>query len=139
MNVTLTRVPSTDQGTLGTFVFEDGISLYSLELPWRSNVNGLSCIPPGEYTCHWILSPKHGECYQVMNVQGRDMIEIHSANFAGDANKGFISQLLGCIALGTTIGILSGQLAVLNSKGAIAAFEAKQAKQDFQLTIREKP
>ena len=64
------------------------------------------------------------------------MIEIHSANFAGDAGKGYISQLLGCIALGTSIGILNNQLAVLNSKGAIAAFEAKQDKQYFTLTIK---
>ena len=138
MNAILIRVPSTDQGTFGTFVLEDGTSYFSLELPWRNNDHGLSSIPPGVYTCHWINSPKHGECYQVMNVPDRDMIEIHSANFAGDPNKGLISQLLGCIALGMSIGILNGQLAVLNSKGAIAAFEAKQAKQDFQLTIREK-
>ena len=66
------------------------------------------------------------------------MIEIHSANFGGDASKGFVTQLLGCIALGTSIGILNGQLAVMSSKTAIAAFEAKQAQQDFILTIREK-
>ena len=66
------------------------------------------------------------------------MIEIHSANFAGDASKGYISQLLGCIALGLSVGVLNGQLAVLNSKGAIADFEAKQNKEDFQLTIKEK-
>jgi len=138
MDATLTRVPWTDQGTFGTFVLADGTSFYSLELPWRDNDNGVSCIPPGTYICKWIESPKHGECYQVMNVAGRDMIEIHSANFGGDSNKGFISQLLGCIALGNSIGILNGQLAVLNSKGAIAAFEGKQAQQDFQLTIKEK-
>ena len=138
MNVILTRSPSTDQGTFGTFVLEDGTSYHSLELPWRSNMNGVSCIPPGEYTCHWIYSPKHGECYQVMDVLGRSMIEIHSANFAGDASKGYISQLLGCIALGLSVGVLNGQLAVLNSKGAIADFEAKQNKEDFQLTIKEK-
>lgn len=138
MNVILTPIPSTDQGTLGTFVLEDGTSFFSLELPWRNNNHGSSCIPAGVYICHWITSPKHGECYQVMNVPDRDMIEIHSANFAGDVKKGFISQLLGCITLGTSIGILNGQLAVLNSRVAIAAFEAKQNKQDFQLTIRER-
>ncbi len=138
MNVILTRILSTDQGTIGLFVHEDGTSFYSLELPWRNNDHGISCIPVGTYVCHWIHSPKHGECYQVMDVQGRDMIEIHSANFAGDTSKGFATQLLGCIALGTSIGILDKQLAVLNSKGAIAAFEKKQAEQDFQLTIRER-
>lgn len=138
MNVILTRTPSTDQGTFSTFVLEDGTSFYALELPWKGNANSVSCIPVGTYQCHWIMSPKHGECYQVMDVPGRQMIEIHSANFAGDASKGFISQLLGCIALGTSIGILNDQLAVLNSKGAIASFEAKQQKQDFQLEIRER-
>lgn len=136
MDAVLTRVPSTDQGTLGNFVLEDGTTFYSIELPWQNNNRGMSSIPPGIYTCHWIKSPKHGECYQVMNVPERDMIEIHSANFAGDTSKGYISQLLGCIALGSSIGILNGQLAVLNSKGAIATFEDKQAQQDFQLTIR---
>ena len=138
MNATLARAPCTDQGTLGEFSLEDGTRFYSIELPWRNNDHGTSSIPPGVYNCHWINSPKHGECYQVMNVLNRDMIEIHSANFAGDASKGFISQLLGCIALGMSIGILNGQLAVLNSKGAIASFETKQEKKDFQLTIREK-
>jgi len=136
MNVILTRVPSTDQGTFGNFKMDDGTQFWSLELPWLNNANDASCIPSGVYQCKWIQSPKHGECYQVMNVPGRDMIEIHSANFAGDAGKGYISQLLGCIALGTSIGILNNQLAVLNSKGAIAAFEAKQDKQDFTLTIK---
>jgi hypothetical protein len=138
MDAILTRVPSTEQGTFGTFVLEDGTAYHSLELPWRSNMNGVSCIPPGEYICHWIFSPKHGECYQVMNVAERDMIEIHSANFAGDASKGYLSQLMGCIALGMSVGVLNGQLAVLNSKGAIRDFEERQNQQDFKLTIREK-
>jgi hypothetical protein len=138
MDAILTRVPCTDQGTFGTFVLEDGTSFFSLELSWKNNNHGSSSIPPGVYNCHWIHSPKHGECYQVMNVPNRDMIEIHSANYAGDADKGYISQLLGCIALGMSIGILDGQLAVLNSKGAIRTFETKQEEKDFQLTIREK-
>lgn len=135
MNVTLTRAKSTNHGTFGIFKMEDGTTFSSLELPWKDNQNGVSCIPVGVYNCKWINSPKHGECYQVMDVQGRQMIEIHSANFAGDASQGFISQLLGCIALGTSIGVLNGQLAVLNSKGAIAQFESKQMGQDFTLTI----
>jgi len=136
MNVILTRTQSTEQGTFGTFAMSDGTVFYSLELPWHDNENEISCIPTGTYLCKWIYSPKHGECYQVTNVPNRDMIEIHSANFAGDSTNGYISQLLGCIALGTSIGILNNQLAVLNSKGAISNFENKQNKQDFTLTIK---
>jgi len=136
MDVTLTSVPSTDQGTFGKFDLANGISYFSLELPWRNNAHGISCIPDGIYTCHWINSPKHGECYQVLDVSGRSMIEIHPANYAGDVSKQFISDLEGCIALGTALGILHNQLAVLNSRKAIAEFHAQQNKQDFKLTIR---
>jgi len=141
MNVTLTRSPSTDQGTLGLFVMEDGTTFHSLELSWKNNEHNLSCIPAGTYTCKWVKSPKHGECYLVTGVPGRQAIEIHSANFAGDVQKGYFSQLLGCIALGLGVGLLDvpgpfhQQLAVLQSKAAIQQFEDKQAKQDFQLTI----
>lgn len=141
MNCTLTRSPSTDQGTFGLFKMEDGTEFHSLELPWRNNEHNLSCIPAGTYTCKWVQSPKHGECYLVTGVPDRQAIEIHSANFAGDVEKGYFSQLLGCIALGTTVGLLEvpgaikQQMAVLQSKIAIAQFEEKQNKQDFQLTI----
>lgn len=141
MNATLHRSPSTDQGTFGRFVLDDGAEFHSLELPWRDNQHGISCIPPGTYRCAWVQSPKHGECYLVTDVPGRQAIEIHSANYAGDTAKGYVSQLLGCIALGTTVGPLAipgplhQQLAVLNSRVAIGEFEAKQAKRDFQLTI----
>jgi len=136
MNVTLTSIPSTDQGTFGRFVLEDGTTFFSLELPWHDNKRRVSCIPAGVYTCHMINSPKHGECYQVMDVPDRDMIEIHIANVAGDEDKGFIAELLGCITLGKTIGFLRGQLAVINSRSAIEEFEKKMEKKDFQLTIK---
>ena len=141
MNVTLTRSPSTDQGTFGMFAMEDETFFHSLELPWKNNEHNLSCIPAGTYICKWVQSPKHGECYLVTGVPNRQAIEIHSANFAGDISKGYFSQLLGCIALGMSVGSLpipgpfQLQLAVLQSKAAIAQFEAKQAQQDFQLTI----
>jgi len=64
------------------------------------------------------------------------MIEIHIANVAGDEDKGFIAELLGCITLGKTIGFLRGQLAVINSRSAIEEFEKKMEKKDFQLTIK---
>ena len=131
----LTRGSSTDDGTIGKFILDDDTTFFSLELPWRDNVNRLSSIPVGTYICTKINSPKHGVCYQVTNVPGRDMIEIHSANFAGDITKGKISQLLGCIALGTGTGILQGQNAVLQSKLAIQQFEDKMNWEDFELTI----
>jgi len=133
----LTREASTDEGTFGTLVTDTGKTFISGELPDRGNEHGTSCIPADTYICKWIDSPKHGECYQVTAVPGRDMIEMHSANFMGDTLKGKLSQLLGCIALGKSKGMLEGQMAVLASKAAIAEFEAEMGQEDFRLTIQE--
>jgi len=128
MKATLTRAPSTDQGTFGIFELEDGTKFHSLELPWKGNQHNVSCIPAGTYTCKWVQSPKHGECYLIAGVHDRQAVEIHSANFAGDTSKGYQSQLLGCIALGLGVGPLEApgpirqQLAVLQSKAAIQQF-----------------
>jgi len=61
------------------------------------------------------------------------MIEIHSANWMGDAP--LRKQLEGCIALGKDVGKLDGQTGVLRSKQAIAEFEEEMNGSIFQLTI----
>jgi hypothetical protein len=138
--------PSTSDGTFGELIIDDGTVLKCGELPWHNNAGGISCIPATEkgkpYLCKWFNSPKHGWCYQVYGVPNRSMIEIHSANFMGDAALGKVSQLLGCIALGKKLGGLetfqgSGkyQMAVLQSKGAIAEFEDNMKHEDFFLTV----
>lgn len=144
---TLIRNPSTDDGTFGVLLLDNYSTWATGELPQRENKNGLSCIPPvlsGEkktYKCTWFDSPKHGPCYLINEVEGRSMIEIHSANFMGDTSKSKVSQLLGCIALGKSIGKLSpveggpSQIAVLQSKLAIKEFETNLKNEDFTLTI----
>jgi hypothetical protein len=133
----LARNPSSIEGTFGVLLLDDHTSFSTGELPWKNNESKVSCIPPGTYTCKIIQSPKHGKCYQIMNVPDRDMIEIHSANYMGDVSLGKHSQLLGCLALGKSIGMLDGQMALLSSKVAIAEFEANLKDEDFELTIIE--
>jgi len=77
-----------------------------------------------------------------MDVPDRSMIEIHAANFMGDINKinpstdsHYISQLLGCIALGRSVGVLDGQMAILKSKETIADFDRRMGGNDFTLEI----
>lgn len=139
--ITLIRGPSTDKGIFGKLLLDDGWWCFTGELPWDNNLPRYSCIPTGTDTCHWIDSPKHGMCYQIMDVPDRSMIEIHSANFMGDERKGYVSQLLGCIALGMAIGELDTgdgtQIALLRSKEAIAEFERRMNKEDFQLVIQK--
>jgi hypothetical protein len=132
---TLTREESTDQGTFGRLETDSGLTLRTGELPWRDNASGKSCIPPGTYTVTFRNSPKHGPCYHVENVPGRTDIEIHSANWMGDREKGFRCELLGCIAPGVTIGNLSGQRAVISSRMAISMLEEAMGRETFELTI----
>lgn len=133
---TIERSESSYEGTFGTLTVDDGWSCNTGELPWKDNEHLVSCIPEGSYVCKWIVSPKHGPCYEVTGVLGRSNIEIHSANFCGDANCGMKHQLLGCIALGYEIGSLDGQKAVLKSISAVCEFNSHMAEEDFSLVIK---
>ena len=57
---TLCRLRRGDQGTRGMLFFED-FNCHTIELPWRENQRGISCIPPGEYECKIRISPKYGK------------------------------------------------------------------------------
>jgi hypothetical protein len=137
MNAQLVRHYTSDEGTFGTLTLFNGTSFVTGELPWRGNQPGKSSIPLGVYTCNWRESPRHGWCYHVDGVEGRSDIEIHSANWVGDADLGYKSQLLGCIALGWSVGELDGQKAVLSSRDAIARFHEIMGGVPFQLTIAQ--
>lgn len=146
MNLLLVRDQFNDQGTCGVLTGM-AFTFPTIELPWRDlNGDGIgdaqkSCITPGVYECVWHTSPSKGECYHVTGVTGRSNILIHSANFAGDVDKGWESQLLGCIALGLNAGVMPNkagraQQAVLQSKAAMKQFHEAMAKQPFSLEIR---
>jgi len=69
-------------------------------------------------------------------VPGRAGIREHSANFMGDAKKGFHCQLNGCIAPGERLGWMDGQKAVLLSAPALRRFEMHMEHKPFTLEIR---
>lgn len=137
----LIRGPSTDQGTPGVLLREDGTRLcHTLELPWRENRRMRSCIPPGylpagEYPVRCVVTPKRGPVYLVERVPGRSAILIHSGNVAGDVEKGLETDVLGCILLGQVRGRRRGQLAVLLSKPAVSAFMAEMGGRPFILEV----
>jgi hypothetical protein len=99
--------------TLGRLEYED-FHCFTLELPWRENNKNISCIPPGEYEATKYDSPKHGDVILLLEVDGRDMIEIHSGNYT--------RQILGCILVGDSIKYLDGDSIpdVTNSKATLA-------------------
>lgn len=147
-----------EQGTFGTWTTDSGFSVYSLELPNRQNKSNISCIPVGSYKCTMKASPAHGLVYYILNVPGRMDVEIHPANLAGDKEKGWFSQLLGCVSLGRSIGTFKkgetfkvnapgglyfvtldkDQLGVTSSKDAVEGFMADLECKDFTLTITQK-
>lgn len=83
-------------GTNGSFYLSGQQICYTIELPWRNNQTGISCIPEGNYLLSLRKSEKHGEHLLVSPVPGRSLILIHPANIA-------LKELRGCIAPVTTL------------------------------------
>ena len=116
-------------GQLSTEMYE----CYTLERP---RTGDHPCIPAGEYEVELRPHPRHGECYEVMDVPGRTAILIHPANW--------YQELLGCIALGTSVNIIQGQylnapvrqMGITRSVDACQRFMDQLSYRDFHLTIR---
>lgn len=146
----LRRLSTGDEGTFGELTVGD-FKCYTVELPWRNNAGGKSCVPPGNYVFYWRKdSPAHGECYEMSAEDAkridRTNVQIHSANLAGDEEKGYVTQLLGCIAPGTAVMTFKAgrkpagtkdQKGVAASKTALAELERRLGKAMFGLRIEE--
>lgn len=143
MKLTIRRGPSRDDGTFGNAELDDGTQYDSLELPWRDNLIGKSCIQIGTYHAILVLSPHFGfQVYQLQFVPGRSAVEIHPANWAGNTDLGFYSDLLGCISLGHGVSYLQppessykAQRAILNSRAAFKDFMTKCNSEAIEVTI----
>lgn len=131
----ITRIDSDDEGTLGKLSMLNK-TWFLLELPWRDNLPGLSCIPVGIYTVKWTKSPRLKKyTYEILGVPDRAGIRIHGGNFAGKV-KEFLSHSLGCPLIAYKVGRMLGQRAVLDSRRAVADFERLGNKQTIQLEIK---
>jgi hypothetical protein len=97
--MTLTRKETGPEGTFGLLESE-ALQMHTGELHWEQNKISESCIPVGTYLCKPHISPRHGHCFWLQDVPGRTEILIHAANWMGDKDQGYKSQLEGCIAIG---------------------------------------
>ena len=79
------------EGTNGKIFFNGRLMMYSIELPWKENHAGVSCIPEGNYGLVKRYNQKFGRHLELMNVPQREYILIHPANNA-------LQELKGCIA-----------------------------------------
>lgn len=77
--------------------------LYTIELPWKNNQEGISCIPAGDYILKPYSSPKHENVWEYQNVSNRSYCLMHPANYACDVHIGSLvhkNELEGCTAVG---------------------------------------
>jgi hypothetical protein len=89
-----------DHGTFSRWTIDGLPFCWGVELPWRNNEPGVSCIPAGLYAAKLTESPRNGTVYELQGVPQRSDIQIHSANFA--------HQLKGCMAPGKEIETFKG-------------------------------
>ena len=94
----LIRDTNQTQVTKGKLTFGN-VTFFSIELAWKDNKKGVSCIPVGTYK--WRKRARTNNIpYQhvlIEGVPGRDGICIHAANYAAGKKV----QLRGCIAVGS--------------------------------------
>lgn len=131
----LIRLKSDETRTLGRLMLFDGLNpiatFTTLELPWRNNERNKSCIPAGAYGNYEVVphtSPKHGKCFLVKNVSGREGILIHTLNFP--------NQTEGCIGVGMDFADIDkdGGIDIIRSREALNSL-LKKAPKGFNLTI----
>jgi hypothetical protein len=131
MILDLIRLEQGDEGTYGVLRVDGKVFCVTLELPWKNNARGVSCIPEGFYPCARVQSPKFKEVFEIQNVPGRSAILIHAGNFT--------SEIQGCVLLGTTWLDINkdGRRDVTNSTTALFRFMEKMKGQtDFWIRIR---
>lgn len=132
-------------GTYGTLTV-NGVTLQTVEQPWRDNRRFVSCIPNGSYLVRRHTSPKFGKCWAVLGNglflsqaeadQGRYAILIHAANWP--------DQLNGCIAPGLERRILPSSprqgfeaIGVTSSRTALDRLEAAlKGVEEWVLEVR---
>lgn len=121
-NVTLERFAYTPWGVFGRIVYGD-FRAFTVERPWLDNKARESCIPEGTYTMQRYQSPKFGDTWALIGDtvslypepgKARSAILIHAGNTMDD--------LLGCVALGRSLGTVNGKWAVTSSRPAVDEF-----------------
>jgi hypothetical protein len=125
----LLRVSGTADSTYGVLIGDDGIPFdVTVERPWLDNQTGISCIPPGTYTCTRFNSSEFGQTFVITGVPDREDIEFHWGNWSSDSK--------GCVIVGEIFEIVEGRAGIAESKDGFKAFMTKLTGVDsFQLEI----
>jgi len=135
-SVLMQRIYNADATTsvcVGYYDKDVKFSQYTIELPWRENQKGISCIPEGVYNVTRHKSPIFGDCFLVNNVEGRSEILFHSLNFV----YGSKVESKGCIGPALSLGDINkdGHLDGQSSKDALKVL-IKYFPKGFTLYIK---
>lgn len=98
----------------------DTLFCYMLELAWRNNQRGISCIPLGEYELLPRYTEKRGHHIILANTSPREGILIHSGVDAS-IEDGDDADSLGCLLPQTAILTTKGKTVGVNSRPATKA------------------
>lgn len=107
-------------------------SSVSLERGWRNNKKMVSSIPTGIFECKYEYSPKFDrDLWEIYGVENRSECKFHAANFVSDLN--------GCIALGTRSTDINNDfiLDVVHSNRAMEPFHASLISEENKIVELE--
>jgi hypothetical protein len=113
-NLTIERKLSSENCTMGYLIADDEVLCYTLELPWKDNLNNISCIPAGTYNGIMRYDKTDGWRIQLENVPNRTGVQIHMGNYT--------SQIAGCVLVGTDA--MVDNCSVLHSTAAYSKLKA---------------
>lgn len=129
MNATLQRLTplaQSDNGTLGVWITDRPL-FATLELPWKDNQTGISCVPAGTYHVVKTFSNHfQRDVFILQNVPDRDAIEIHVGNTVKD--------IRGCIVVGMEYSM--SDYAIVSSGIALDKLMSIMPA-EFDLTIKD--
>lgn len=137
LHLTLNRIDETENETIGELRVEgkpelESTVFHTIERPWLDNKPRVSCIPKGTYQ----FAP-HGwedgstdhmtRVWELLDVPDRTGILMHVGNTSKD--------VIGCIAIGLTTGVVDGHPACLQSKQAIDLLREQIGQESGTITI----
>lgn len=118
--VRLVRLEQSEQGALGVLMIDSQIFCFTLEPD--VNEQGKLYIPMGVYQCKRFHGTKWPNTFEIV-VPGHTAVLFHSGNTEADT--------LGCVLLGSSVGKLKGNRAVLNSGETFQNFLTVTASENF--------
>jgi len=92
MQLVLNRTYYAD-GVNGTLLIDGVPVCHTIELPWKDNRTGVSCIPEGVYALSKRYSDRFGQHLLLQGVPNRSLILVHAYNNALQESRGCIAPV----------------------------------------------